>query len=144
MRHKTLLSLVFLGCVSFLHAQNEVSIESFDKEVSIKESNAKHLDELVITIFIKTKETIAEGERALKSLLSNLEFIKRVATDENFRSCVVAKGYKKDILKKEQTAMNMLHEKKITQEQYNNYRAKSSSALESLNSKISELCKKGE
>ena len=144
MRHKTLLGLVFLGCVSLLHAQNEVSIEDFDREVSIKQSNAKHLNELVITISIKSKETIAEGERALKSLQSNLDFINRVATDENFRSCVVAKGYKKDILKKEQTAMNMLQEKKITQEQYNNYKAKNSGALNRLNSKISQLCTKGE
>ena len=144
MRHKTLLSLVFLGCVSLLHAQNEVSIENFDREVSIKQSNAKHLDELLITISIKTKETMVEGNKALKSLQSNLKFIERVATDKNFRSCIVAKEYKKDILANEETAKSMLQEKKITQEQYNNYKAKNSSSLESLNSKISKLCTKGE
>jgi len=144
MRHKTLLGLVFLGCVSLLHAHNEVSIEDFDREVSIKQSNAKHLNELVVTISTKGEETITEGERALKSLQLNLKFINRVATDETFRSCIVAKEYKKDILAYEQTAMNMLQEKKMTQEQYDNYKEKNSATLESLNNKISKLCTKGE
>ena len=144
MNKKILISLAVLGCVSFLHAQNEVLIEEFDREVRIRQSNVKHLNELVITISTKTNETIIEGKRALKSLLSNLDFINRVATDENFRECVVAKGYKKDIIAYEETAKRMFQEKKMTEEQYNNYKAKNTIALESLNNKISKLCTKGE
>ncbi len=144
MNKKILMSLVVLGCVSFLHAQNEVLIEDVDRAVQVEESNVKHLDELVITISIKTKETLAEGERALKSLYSNLDFIKKVATSKSFRNCVVAKEYKKDVLAKQQTAQRMLQEKKLTQEQYQNYNQEQSSALNSLNNKIAELCKEGE
>jgi len=144
MRHKTLLGLVFLGYVSLLHAQNEVSIEDFDREVSIKESNAKHLNELVVTISIKTKETLAEGNRALKLLQSNLDFINKVATSEEFRNCVVAKEYKKEVLAKEQIASRMLQEKKITHEQYEKYEEEQQNTLENLNSKISKFCKEGE
>ena len=144
MKRKILMSLAVLGCVGSLHAQNEVLIEDFDREVRIRQSNVKHLNELVITISTKTNETIIEGKRALKSLLSNLDFINRVATDENFRECVVAKGYKKDIIAYEETAKRMFQEKKMTEEQYNNYKAKNTIALESLNNKISKLCTKGE
>ena len=144
MKRKILMSLAVLGCVGSLHAQNEVSIEDFDREVAVKQSTAEHLDELVVTISIKTKETLAEGNRALKSLQSNLDFINKVATSEEFRNCVVAKEYKKEVLAKEQTASRMLQEKKITHEQYEKYEEEQQSTLENLNSKISKFCKEGE
>ncbi len=133
-----------LGCVSFIHAQNEVLIEDIAREIAVKQLNSKHLDELVITISIKTKETLAEGDRALKSLYSNLAFINKVATSESFRNCVVAKEYKKDVLAKQQTAQKMLQENKLTQEQYQKYEQEQNSALSSLNNKISKFCKEGE
>jgi len=140
----TTTALAVIGCLSVLNAQNEVLIEDFDREIALKQSNSQHLDELVITISIKTKETLAEGDRALKSLYSNLEFINRVATNESFRDCVVAKEYKKDVLAKQKTAESMLQEKKLTQEQYQKYEQEQNSALNNLNNKISELCKEGE
>ena len=143
MNKKILMSLVVLGCVSFLHAQNEVLIEDVDRAIQVEESNVKHLDELVITISIKTKETLAEGDRALKSLYSNLDFINKVATSESFRNCVVAQEYKKDVFAKQKTAQRMLQEKKLTQEEYQKYEQEQNSALSSLNNKISELCKEG-
>ena len=144
MRQKTLFSLVLLGCVSFLHAQNEVSIEDFDREMAVKQSTSQRIDELVITIEIKGKETLAEGDRALKSLYSNLEFINKVATSESFRNCVIAKEYKKDVLAKKQRIEKMFKENKVTHEQYQNYNQEQNSALNSLNNKISKLCKEGE
>jgi len=144
MKRKFLMSLAVLGCVGSLHAQNEVLIEDFDREVAVKQSTAEHLDELVVTISIKTKETLAEGNRALKSLQSNLDFINKVATSEEFRNCVVAKEYKKEVLAKEQTASRMLQEKKITHEQYEKYEEEQQNTLENLNSKISKFCKEGE
>ncbi len=144
MNRKILMSLVVLGCVNFLHAHNEIQIEEFDKEVQAKQLNDKHLDELVITIKIKTKETLAEGERALKSLYSNLEFINKVATSQSFRDCIVAKGYKKDVLANQNTAQRMFQEQKITQEQYSEYQADQEMVLSNLNKKISNICKKGE
>ena len=144
MNKKLLINFIVLGCVSFLHAQNEVLIEDVDRAVQVEQSNVKHLDELIITIKIKTKETLAEGDRALKSLYSNLTFIKKVATSENFRNCVVAKEYKKDVLAKQQTAERMLQEKKVTHEQYQNYNQEQNSALNILNNKISKFCKEGE
>ncbi len=146
MNRKILMSLVVLGCLNPLFAQNEVLIEDVDRAVQVKQSKAQHLDELVITIKIKTKETLAEGERALKSLHSNLDFINKVATSQNFRDCVVAKGYKKDVLAKQETAKRMLQEQKITQEQYSEYQADQERVLNSLNEKISntEICKEGE
>ena len=143
MNKKILTSLVVLGCLSSLYAQNEVSIEDFDRKIAVKQSNSQHLDELVITISIKTKETLAEGDRAFKSLSSNLDFINKVATSESFKNCVIAKEYKKDVLAKQKTAEKMFKEKKITQTQYQKYEQEKNSALNSLNNKISELCKEG-
>jgi len=143
MKIKTLISLSVLACMGFLNAQNEVSIEKFDRQIVVKQTHSEYLDDLVITISVKTKETLAEGERALKSLYSNLDFINKVATSESFRSCVVAKEYKKDVLAKQQRAERMLQEKKLTQEQYQKYFQEQNSALDNLNNKISKLCKEG-
>ena len=144
MKRKILMSLVVLGCLNPLFAQNEVLIADVDRAVQVKQSNAQHLDELVITIKIKTKETLAEGVKALKSLRSNLDFINKVATSKSFRDCVIAKEYKKDVLAKQKTAQRMLQEQKITQEQYKEYQKNQESALSSLNEKISNICKEGE
>jgi len=144
MSKKILISLAILGYMSVLHAQNEVLIEDIDKQITIEQSNAKHLDDLVTTISIKTKETLKEGDRALKSLRSNLDFINRVATSQSFRDCVVAKEYKKDVLAKQESAKRLFEEKKITNKQYLSYKAEQNSALSSLNNKISQLCKEGE
>jgi len=144
MSKKILISLAILGYMSVLHAQNEVLIEDIDKQITIEQSNAKHLDDLVTTISIKTKETLKEGDRALKSLRSNLDFINRVATSQSFRDCVVAKEYKKDVLAKQESAKRLFEEKKITNKQYLSYKAEQNSALSSLNNKISKICKEGE
>lgn len=141
MKRKIWMVLLVSGCVSFSNAQNEVLIEDFDREIASKQSNSQHLDELVVTISIKTKETLTEGDKALKSLYSNLDFINKVATSESFRNCVIAKEYKKDVLAKKQTIEKMLQKKKVTQEQYQNYNQEQRNALDSLNEKISRLCK---
>lgn len=144
MKQKVLLSLALLTSISFLQAQNEISIEEFENKVEIKQSKEQHLDDLVITISIKTKETLAEGDIALASLNNTLNFINRVATSQSFRDCVVAKEYKKDVLAQQQRATRMLQEKKLTQEQYNNYLEDKKNALINLNNKIAETCKEEE
>jgi len=144
MRKKILVSFVVLGCLNLLNAQNEVSIEDIDKNVMVKESKSKYLDDLVITISIKTKETLKEGDRALVSLRSNLDFINKVATSQLFRDCVVAKEYKKDVLVKQESAKRLFENKKITNNQYSSYIEEQESALANLNNKISKICKEGE
>lgn len=144
MRKKILTSFVLLGCLNLLNAQNEVSIEEVDREVMVKASNSKHLDDLIITISIKTKDTLEEGDRALASLRSNLDFINKVATSQAFRDCIVAKEYKKDVLTKQERAKRLLDEKRITDKQYLSYTEEQESALVNLNNRISNICKEGE
>jgi len=133
--------LAIIGSVNMLNGDDSINLEQHVKmkQKAIVEYDA--LDKLVVTINIQVADAISEGEKTLKSLEENFDFLEKIESDADFRECVVLKDNQKRLLYSKSVAHKLLKNRKITQPQHDKFIEKQFSRENILNKNISKFCK---
>ena len=138
MNKKILMSLVVLGCVSSLSANDTVDWDKEEKlEVQLKQKKDE-LRKLIVSTNMLMAEAIVKAEETIESLNKNLEFFKRIQSSQEYRECVVIEKYISDIDKDKSIADELYKEKKATKRQYTIYVSKLNATRQSLEEKINQ------